>query len=202
MKRRIVNALAKGLAELGFRSRVNAVLTRQCAGVSYKIPLTGGLGDENLQLSEPWMTETLRRALPQCSGVFVDVGVNLGQTLIKLKCLEPERNYLGFEPNPACVSYVNRLIAANDYRGARLIPAGLFDANTVLELELYGGEVNSAASLVEGFRPAKTVPANSDSDSVLRAHKQFVPVLKYASSEDSTLRDQLVLLRSMWKEPS
>ena len=46
---------------------------------------------------------------------FIDVGVNVGQTLLKLKSISSEINYLGFEPNPNCVNYLKNLIT--NYEG-------------------------------------------------------------------------------------
>ncbi len=44
--------------------------------------------------SELWMIDLLAKFLPERSGVFIDVGVNVGQTLIKLKAIDPKENIL------------------------------------------------------------------------------------------------------------
>jgi len=49
------------------------------------------------------MIDLLKKILLLKDGVFIDIGMNLGQTLIKLKCVDPNIRYFGFEPNPGCV---------------------------------------------------------------------------------------------------
>ena len=39
--------------------------------------------------------------MPKDGGGFVDVGVNLGHTVIDLQCAAPTSRYIGFEPNVA-----------------------------------------------------------------------------------------------------
>ena len=74
------------------------------------IPVIGKVGLANVFMSEPWMIDVMKIVLPIESGKFIDVGVNIGQTLLKLRCVSNEYDYIGFEPNPQCVSYVNKLI--------------------------------------------------------------------------------------------
>jgi hypothetical protein len=75
-------------------------------GVKFKGIIMQGVGGSNFDLSEPWMVDALRRLLFLRPGAaFVDVGVNIGQTLLKLKSLAPDIVYVGFEPNPFCALY-------------------------------------------------------------------------------------------------
>ena len=60
------------------------------------------------------MSEVIQRLFKLKSGAFIDVGVNLGQTLLKVAAIDPGRAYVGFEPNPACVDYVWKLIETNN----------------------------------------------------------------------------------------
>ena len=62
------------------------------------------------ELVEPWMNSVLKDVFKVCEGTFLDIGVNLGQTLLHVKTLEPARKYIGFEPNPTCCFYANSLI--------------------------------------------------------------------------------------------
>lgn len=116
-----------------------------------KVPLISGL---RCSASENWMLRVLAFALPQREGDFIDVGVNLGQTLIKLRALDPTRKYIGFEPNPTCVFYTQELIRMNEYRNCTLVPVGLFTETAVLSLDLFtASPADSAASLIPDFRP-------------------------------------------------
>jgi FkbM family methyltransferase len=129
------------------------------------------IGELQCELTETWMIDLLMLLLPEQAGVFLDVGVNLGQTLIKLKALDPQRPYVGFEPNPACVFYVNELIKANQFVDCTLLPIGLFTEDTVLALAFIdAGMADSAGSLISNFRPHHTIQ-----------HAMWVPVFQFDS---------------------
>jgi FkbM family methyltransferase len=101
-----------------------------------RIPVLGGLGMMAVPLweQEPWLNRTIATLLAASSGAFVDVGVNLGQTLIKVKTLQPDRRYVGFEPNPTCVAFVRRLVALNRFQATTIAPFGLSDAARTVAL--------------------------------------------------------------------
>jgi FkbM family methyltransferase len=143
------------LRRLGQFSRLNRQIDARVGGVPVAVPVSAGLMAE---LTEPWMHALLRRLMANAPGAFIDVGVNLGQTLIKVKSIDPSRRYIGFEPNPVCVHYVEELVAANGWTDVRVVPAGLGPQSGIVTLELYNGRSgDSAASIVEGFRPDKVV---------------------------------------------
>lgn len=106
-----------------FRRFLTAYPRLRAGSASVRVPVRAGLGTTNLDLSEPWMFELLRRLLGAQMGTFVDVGVNMGQTLLKVLLLDPTRRYVGFEPNPLCVYYANLIIQANGAKRATLCPA-------------------------------------------------------------------------------
>ena len=90
--------------------------------------------------------------------IFVDVGVNTGQTLIKARSYLPKLRYVGFEPNPACVAYVDELIAANAWLNVSVFPIGIGAESRVAELHFYAnGITDSSASVIENFRPKEPV---------------------------------------------
>ncbi len=128
---------------------------------SFRIPLLGGLGYSNLYLSERWMIDLLTKTRQVFEGdgkTFVDVGVNIGQTLIKLKSVVDGIPYIGFEPNPTCVHYVTELIRLNDFKDVQIYPVGISDTAGVLSLYFYTDTPDdSAASLIEDFRPNERV---------------------------------------------
>jgi FkbM family methyltransferase len=133
-----------------------------------EVPVILGL---SCDLTETWMIDLLRHLLKQKKGTFFDVGVNLGQTLIKLKGVDPTRKYLGFEPNPTCVFYVQQLIKKNKFEDCMIMPFGLFIEDKILFLEcINDNEVDSAASLIKDFRPDHTV-----------YHRIPVPVFRFQS---------------------
>jgi FkbM family methyltransferase len=99
------------------------------------------------------MERVLPTLMKRRPGAFVDVGVNVGQTLIKVKRLDPAIQYIGFEPNPICYSYTQRLIADNGFTNCTLLPVGLSNTATIVSFF-----VRSAADVggttVDGFRSA------------------------------------------------
>lgn len=126
-----------------------------------RVPLLAGAGMQNILMTERWMLDLMRVLFRQRSdGVFIDVGVNVGQTLIKLRRLRPEQAYLGFEPNPSCLHYLSELFRLNDLGDSRVLPVGLDLAAGLRELVYYDEEdsVSSSATLRgESFRPLNRV---------------------------------------------
>jgi FkbM family methyltransferase len=62
---------------------------------------------------EPHIALTVSRILQKRSGVFIDVGANVGQTLFTLLRVDPNRSYAGFEPQVACCHYLQTFIDDN-----------------------------------------------------------------------------------------
>jgi FkbM family methyltransferase len=118
------------------------------------IPILGGQGYSNFKLSEPWMTETLKSLRPIFNGHFIDVGVNIGQTLIKAYAVFEKIHYLGFEPNPSCVHYVQELIRANDLKSFEIFPFGVGAKTEVVKLVFYASdESDPSATIIQHYRP-------------------------------------------------
>ena len=65
---------------------------------------------------------------------LLDVGVNVGQTLLSFKASFPEGVYRGFEPIPASVFYVQNLIKKNSITDSVVIPAGLSDVTGIVKI--------------------------------------------------------------------
>lgn len=87
----------------------------------------------------------IKRVLDR-KGTFVDVGANLGQTLGKVLKIDPQRSYLGFEPQIGACHYIERFIKDNSLTSAQVLPIGLSDTN---ELKSFwaSGEADTMASL-------------------------------------------------------
>lgn len=120
-------------------------------------------------LSEPWMPQLLSKILPLQENIFLDVGVNLGQTLITVKALDPDREYVGFEPNPSCFTFPQDIIKENQFDHCLLFPVGLFSETGVLGLDFFSDSpIGSSATLVDQFRPSERVYS-----------RIFVPVFRF-----------------------
>lgn len=165
-------ALLKGLKQSFLLNRLNLTATISINGVPFRIPVTKGVGYQNVFMTEMWMVEAIKRLLPLKPGAFVDIGANIGQTLLKLRAVSRDTPYLGLEPNPACASYVCEIIRANRFDHTTLVPVGISDARAILELDFFaeGNQTDSGASLVKDpeFRPGHPV-----------VFRQPVPVFPY-----------------------
>ena len=131
--------------------RLNFTLGKTLNGRRFRIPMLGGLGGAMRRHHEPWMLENLIQIEKEADGCFVDVGVNLGQTLLAVKSIRSDWEYIGFEPNPYCVFYTMNLIELNALEGCSIFPFGIGETTGAMDLRLNsltGGE----GSIVAGFR--------------------------------------------------
>jgi FkbM family methyltransferase len=113
---------------------------------------------------EAYMVAVLRRRLEASPGVFVDIGVNIGQTLAKVLGIDRNRAYLGFEPQISCCYNVDQFLRLNELHNARVLPIALSDCNRMLAFYAQG-EFDEMAGLIAasggatGARRAHFVPA-------------------------------------------
>ena len=91
-------------------------------GKRFRIPVVNGIWPKNF--GEKWMSVLIRKLLRASPGVFVDIGVNTGQTLLKVKSIDDQVQYVGIEPNSVCINYVHRLIVENTFQNAEIVPVG------------------------------------------------------------------------------
>ncbi len=157
------------LNRLRFLKHLNLMSYTKVLGRKFYIPIQNGIGFSNLTVSELWMCDLIRYSLSVKEGIFMDVGVNVGQTLIKLRAVDEKRPYVGFEPNPECNHYFNQLVKINKFKDVDLIPVGLFDRDTILTLKLYSDSlVDSSASVIDNFKAGAIY------------YKMNVPVFEYS----------------------
>ncbi|WPD21322.1 MAG: FkbM family methyltransferase [Candidatus Electrothrix scaldis] len=149
--------LYRGLRKLGILNFINLTGSVKIESNSLRIPILGELGLDNLTFSEPWMSDLLSGVRLNQTGTFIDFGANIGQTLIKLKTTYPYMPYLGFEPNPTCVYYLDKLIKVNKWNGTTIFPVAISRESGLTELYQYNeSDTDSSASIISNFR-------NSDS---------------------------------------
>ncbi|MDH5765552.1 MAG: FkbM family methyltransferase [Gammaproteobacteria bacterium] len=96
-------------------------------GMDLKVPVIHGVGSGLLVSTDQWMSDCLSVFLKNKQGAVVDVGVNIGMYLVKLKSIDSKREYMGFEPNAFCNYYVQELIRENKFSNARILPFALSD---------------------------------------------------------------------------
>jgi FkbM family methyltransferase len=134
--------------KLGIKKSYKLILN----GKKLKIPIHNGMGYGNFQNSEPWMNEVLIK-IGGTDKTLLDIGVNIGQTLIAWKTLFPTSNYIGFEPNTKCVNYVLDLINLNQFSSCQLEPVGISLKTEKTKLFILEKDpADSTASVIKDFR--------------------------------------------------
>lgn len=149
--------------------RLNIHVPAVIASKPIRVPVRHGVGMNLLVADEPWMVPLLTGLLNEFTGAVIDVGVNVGQTLCKVKGIDPQRSYFGFEPDPGCAHYSQELALQLGYSATRILSAGLSDRDGVLTLEYHtAAEADSSATTVTDFRPGFPV-----------LRRKSVPVLRF-----------------------
>lgn len=136
-------------------------------------PLSVSVGDRKLDISTPswsaraiaywrphWKTQLIGRFLERRVGLFVDVGANIGQTLLDYLACSSRHGYLGFEPSPEAASNVARIIEANGLDDCEIVPVALSNEPGLTPL-FQSGASDTCATMVEGFRPRAPVSART-----------------------------------------
>ena len=125
LTRKIKRELYKGLS----RSISLTSARTEFEGLEHKVPLVYGLGADHLgRLDSPWTYYFLKSLLKSRTGSLIDIGANVGLYLIWLKSIDADREYIGFEPNPACYWYVQELIRYNEFSCSNIFPLALSDS--------------------------------------------------------------------------
>jgi FkbM family methyltransferase len=158
---RAMTAAARALHRRGALWRANFTVAGRLAGRPLRVPFQFGAGWEHLRMAEMWLYHGLERVLRGRPGAFVDAGVNVGHTLVKVKAIDPDREYVGFEPNPHCLRYTQQLIAANRFTRCTVVPVGISNRTAIMKLFM-NPDADPSATIVEGFREpdryARSVP--------------------------------------------
>jgi FkbM family methyltransferase len=124
----------------------NLTTTKKINSVAFKLPLLNAIGALNILPHEKWMIQLFELLLKsEPNSIFLDVGVNVGQTLLKIKSIKKEIEYYGFEPNSACNYYLQALIKANKLSNCHLFPVGLGEKINVGEFYIFDDDISSAS---------------------------------------------------------
>jgi FkbM family methyltransferase len=125
------------------RQTLNYTTSVRLGRARFRIPVLAGV--EVRGVRETFKTRIIRD-FARPNGVFVDVGTNLGQTLLDVRASHPAMRYFGFEPNPRAVAYVHKLIQANDFRHSKVVCAALSDHVAAVDLYSVPNEAADPAS--------------------------------------------------------
>lgn len=153
----------------------NFNIRRKLNGRKVIIPVRSGI---KVGISgEKWMSDLLKILLNEFEGTFLDIGANLGQTLVKVKTIDPDRAYVGFDPNPSCINYLQHLRAVNKWKNVALVPTGIYAVDSLLTL--FGRtDTDGSSTVINEFK------AGSADDNQIT---KLVPLLSF-STINNTLK--------------
>jgi FkbM family methyltransferase len=115
----------------------------------------------------------------------VEAGTNLGSTLLRGNVIAPASSYIGFEPNPACVAYVEELLRENRIVGPRVFTAALGDQEGVGTLQFHHSDpADRTATLIPEYDQGQQV------DRVLT-----VPVVRFDDVSQGLLARNVGVIR-------
>lgn len=125
---------------------------------NWRIPVIDAMGYSLAvgDQSELWLYRELKKCHAQYPiSLFIDIGVNIGQTLLKVKAIDKHIRYIGFEPNPTCVYYTEYLIRLNAIKNVSINSFGLGAIPSLAQLHFLGEEDTRAT-----LNRTETSPAN------------------------------------------
>jgi FkbM family methyltransferase len=123
-------------------------------GVSIVLPASTDTAVFYAGWKPSWTQGLFQRLVNHTDGAFVDVGANVGQTLIDLYMFDSRVPYLGFEPNPECINRLRSIVRLNRLRNHQVVPVALAAASgcrTFFRHPDY--DVDTCGSIVEDLRP-------------------------------------------------
>ena len=101
-------------------------------GYDLKVPIVHGIANGGYIVpKELWMGECLKAFIDTKEGAVIDIGVNVGLYLVKLRVYSLDREYIGFEPSASCNLYTQELIRLNHINNARVFSLALSDGEYV-----------------------------------------------------------------------
>ncbi len=138
--------IARGLSSIALETVKTNYL-----GLNLVVPMLRGVGRKLIVPDDPWMSRCLKHQLEIKPGAVIDIGANAGIYLVKLRAIDSERQYIGFEPSPLCKYYVSEVIRLNNFKKASCFPLAISNKEEVRIL--YATKADDAgASLIEAFK--------------------------------------------------
>ena len=123
-----MNRTLARLVRVGRFIKISVTRRLTIGGIRYRVaafrlnPLAKAAASPDYEQSAD---EVLRAVFKIKPGAFVDVGANVGQTLLKVLRIDKERPYVGFEPQTAGCSFIHQFIRRNRLPRHSILPIGL-----------------------------------------------------------------------------
>ena len=119
---------------------------------TFRIPIQRGFDSRIIRRNKSlWMDEIITGCYAVSQGTFIDIGANVGQTLLKVKSLFAAVAYVGFEPNIHCAGYISTLISSNNFQECSIFPIGLGCEEKIATL-FYENHADPKATVIDNFR--------------------------------------------------
>lgn len=101
-----------------------------------------------------WKTQLISEVQACRDGQFLDVGANIGQTLLDYCAGTERKGYFAFEPIPRCADYLKVLTDDNKLLDCVVVPAALSNRNGIVKLHRDARfPTDSGATLLGELRP-------------------------------------------------
>lgn len=146
------NVTFRALRKLKILNHVNLSKKIAYGHAQVTVPVVNGLGYPNLFLEPNWLYLLINHFFTKDGDTFIDVGANIGQTLIAVKSADKQIQYVGFEPSASCSYYLKLLVRRNKFADAHVYNFALSDRLKESFLET-NGEADPTGSLVQQQRP-------------------------------------------------
>lgn len=131
---------------------------------------------------------------------ILDLGANLGLSVLFFKKLYPQAQIVGFEPDPRIFDYLKRNIHGNGFTDVHLVNKAAWDRETTLQFSSTGGDAGRVA-FQNDSNLIKVAAANM-TDYLQRNHFDFIKMDVEGAEETilPAIRDHLKLVKWLFVE--
>lgn len=144
------NIFLRTLRKIGVLKNKQIEFDLKLNGRSLSVPINNEIGFNNHCMDEFWMLDLFKQWDIKAQDVLLDVGANVGQTLLKWKSVNPKAKYIGFEPLPICYSYILDLVKINKFNDCDVYQKALSNENGKTQLKMhFQDETDRTATIVK-----------------------------------------------------
>jgi len=186
------------LRKIGFLKNRQVDFLLQLNNIEFTVPIINEVGFNNHCMDELWMIDLFKMLDLNPSDQLLDVGANVGQTLLKWKCVYPNNAYFGVEPIPECKYYLDRLAVLNKFKDCKFSQKALFDSKGRVKLNFhFKDETDRTATIVDSeYTPIKSIDVELvDFPSFIKEEKINVERIKLVKID--TEGSEVQILKSM-----
>ena len=143
--------IIKILEKTGVLNRLNLDLKLSINNRSFRVPINKSIGINNHRMDELWMMDLFSLLQLPNNTPLIDLGANIGQSLLKWKAYFPKNPYIGIEPLEKAYQYTSQLIEENKMQLCDILNCAITDIKGSQKLNLHFDDLTDrTASLVPG----------------------------------------------------